>query len=49
MTTASGDGTRLVISDAWTKIDDPMMVPTTSAVAVGRPMPRCRVFRRSPS
>ena len=30
----------LVISDAWTKIDEPMMVPTTSAVAVGRPMRR---------
>ena len=30
-----------MISDACTKIDEPMMVPTTSAVAVGSPMPRC--------
>jgi hypothetical protein len=32
-----------VISEAWTKIDEPMMVPTTRAVAVGSPMPRCRL------
>ena len=46
-TTAVGDGTRLVISEAWTKIDEPMIVPTTSAVAVGSPMPRCKVTRAS--
>jgi hypothetical protein len=29
-----------VISEAWTKIDEPMIVPTTSAVAEGSPIAR---------
>ena len=38
-------GTRAVISEAWTKIDAPMMVPTTSAVACESPMTRARRIR----
>jgi hypothetical protein len=33
-------GTRLVISDGWTKIEAPMMMPATMAVALKRPMGR---------
>ncbi len=42
--TPPADGTRAVISDAWTKIDAPMIVPTTRAVADGRPMTRASWF-----
>ena len=34
-------GTWCVTSDAWTKTADPMMVPTTSAVAWGSLSVRC--------
>jgi hypothetical protein len=34
------DGICRVISDGWTKIDAPMMVPTTIAVAWVRPRDR---------
>src|SRR5258706_11108772 len=33
-------GTRRVISDGWTNIEAPMMIPTTIAVARSRPMGR---------
>src|SRR5882724_9012341 len=32
------DGTALLTSDGWTKIDDPTIVPTTIAVAWVRPI-----------
>jgi hypothetical protein len=35
-------GTRLLISEGWTKIDAPMMIPTTIAVARRRPIERVR-------
>ncbi len=34
------DGTALLTSDGWTKIDEPTMVPTTIAVAWVRPIVR---------
>src|SRR5450759_1930137 len=34
------DGTALLTSDGWTKIDDPTMVPTNMAVACVRPIDR---------
>ena len=37
------DGTALLTSDGWTKIDDPTMVPTTIAVACVRPIVRVSV------
>src|SRR5688500_19070533 len=40
----AGDGTAPDTSDGWTKIDAPMMVPTTMAVARPRPMAWRRSF-----
>src|SRR3954462_2896156 len=37
------DGTALLTSDGWTKIDEPTMVPTTMAVAWVRPRVRARL------
>jgi hypothetical protein len=34
------DGTALLTSDGWTKIDDPTIVPTTIAVACVSPIVR---------
>jgi len=34
------DGTRLVTDEGWTKMADPIIVPTTIAVAWGRRMAR---------
>jgi hypothetical protein len=31
--TPETEGTRLVISEGWTKMEAPMMIPTTMAVA----------------
>src|SRR5262245_13116137 len=38
------DGTARLTSDGCTKIDAPMMVPTTIAVACGRPIERVSVL-----
>src|SRR3954463_1438989 len=38
--TAESDGTAALIADGWTKIDAPMMMPTTRAVACTRPNER---------
>src|SRR5437870_5584718 len=40
-------GTRRLISDGCTKIDAPMMMPTTMAVARNSPMDRVRLLIRS--
>src|SRR3954469_24648020 len=39
------DGTALLTSDGWTKIDDPTIVPTTIAVAWVRPIVRVSLLR----
>ncbi len=44
--TADSLGTEAVIADGWTKIDAPMMMPTTSAVACVRPRERLSVTPR---
>src|SRR5436305_1189481 len=41
--TAPSDGTDAVIADGCTKIDAPMMIPTTSAVAWMRPRERLSI------